>query len=81
MEIPEDDDPAFYALRNAVYALGCRSAASQDHGSDFTQASAEASQYFDNAFSVYTDLLYTPAGLTAVQALAVMVIVALFCCS
>jgi hypothetical protein len=34
---------------------------------------AEAARYFENAISVITDLLFTPTGIIAVQALVVMV--------
>lgn len=39
----------------------------------FSEAQAQAWLYFENALSVHTDLLYTPTGLSAVQALALMV--------
>ncbi|KAF9887171.1 hypothetical protein FE257_010425 [Aspergillus nanangensis] len=66
------DDVGRYALRNAVYAVGCRCAALGDKTGNFEDVQRRSLQYFHNAFSVYTDVLYMPSGLTAVQALVVM---------
>ncbi|KAL3488355.1 fungal-specific transcription factor domain-containing protein [Aspergillus germanicus] len=68
----QGDDDAHYALRNAVYAVGCRAAAQLDESPNFTETQQLSLKYFQNAFSVYTDLLYMPSGLTAVEALVVM---------
>lgn len=68
-----DEDVAWYALRNAVYAVGCRAAASTGSVKDFHQTQQRSLKFFHNAFSVYTNLLYMPSGLTAVQALVIMV--------
>ena len=68
-----DDDPAWYALRNTVYASGCRTCLSKSHSTTFIEAQAEAWRYFENALSVHTELLYTPTGISAVRALAAMV--------
>lgn len=38
----------------------------------FSEAQAQAWQYFENALSVHTELMLTPTGLPAVQALASM---------
>jgi hypothetical protein len=70
---PIDENAAWYALRNAVYAEGCRSAGSKESGQDFSQVQAEAARYFENAVSVLTELLFTPSGLMVVQAVVVMV--------
>ncbi|GKZ40039.1 hypothetical protein AbraIFM66950_002056 [Aspergillus brasiliensis] len=67
-----DEDVAWYALRNAVYAIGRRVAASIEGTGDFAAIQSEASQFFHNAFSVFPDLLFRPSGLMAVQALVVM---------
>lgn len=67
------DDVASYALRNAIYAVGCRAAALTDKSAKFTDIQQLSLRYFQNALSVYTDLLYMPSGLTAVEALIVMV--------
>ena len=77
-----DDDVAWYALRNAVYATGCRCAASVENQKDFVEVQQESVQYFHNALSVQSDLLYMPSGLMAIQALVTMVSVLTFqiCC-
>lgn len=71
-ETASDHDPSWYALRNAVYAEGCRNVGSGDNLRDFSNIQSEAARYFENALSVVTDLLFTPNGIMAVQALAVM---------
>lgn len=68
-----EENAAWYALRNIIYAIGCRSAASVDKSQDFVEIQMESLRYFHNAFSVYADLLYMPSGLMAVQALIMMV--------
>jgi hypothetical protein len=68
-----EDDVSWFALRNAVYASGCRIVLSKLASVTFSEAQAQAWSYFENALSVHTELLYTPTGLTAVQALALMV--------
>lgn len=67
-----EDDPSWFALRNTVYASGCRIVLAKDLSVSFTEAQARAWRFFENALSVHTELLYTPTGLTAVQALALM---------
>ena len=68
------DDPAWYALRNVVYASGCRILSSQDPSSAFVETQKRAWQYMENAIAVHTELLITSTGLAAVQALALMVL-------
>jgi hypothetical protein len=69
-----DDDPAWYALRHVIYATGCRYLLSkQDHPASFVEAQRRAWQYFQNALSVHTDLLFVKTSILAVQALAAMV--------
>lgn len=68
-----NNDVAWYALSNAVYAVGCRNAAAMENKKDFMEIQQESVQYFHNAFSVHSDLLYMPSGLMAIQALVVMV--------
>ncbi|BCS23676.1 fungal specific transcription factor domain-containing protein [Aspergillus puulaauensis] len=68
----QSDDVAHYALRNAIYAIGCRAAALMDNSAKFADIQQLSLRYFQNALSVYTDLLYMPSGLTAVEALIVM---------
>jgi len=67
------DDPSWFALRNAVYASGCRVVLSKDPTKTFNEAQAESWKFFENSLSVHTELIYTPTGLTAVQALTLMV--------
>lgn len=64
---------AWYALRNTVFASGCRIALSKDASKSFSEIESEAWGYFANAFSVYTELMFTFSGLLAVRALIAMV--------
>ena len=70
---PTADCPCWFALRNVVYAAGCRCILSKDSSVPFVDAQAQAWKFFENAMSALRDLLFFPAGLTAVQALALMV--------
>ena len=71
---PKDrDDPSWYALRNVVYATGCRSLRAKQLSADFHTTHRQSWQYFCNALSVYTDLLFHRTGLSSVQALTLMV--------
>ncbi|EEU33631.1 uncharacterized protein NECHADRAFT_89306 [Fusarium vanettenii 77-13-4] len=67
------DDPSWYALRNIVYAVGCRTLDSKLSSPDLQEASQQSMRYFCNALSMHTELLYSRTGLYAVQALALMV--------
>jgi hypothetical protein len=68
-------DPAWYALRNAIYAYGCRIELSKNgHHRSFAESRGQAWQYFTNALSVHTDLIYTRTDLSAIQALLIMVL-------
>lgn len=68
------DDFAWYALRNTVYAAGCKIMMTHDSHSDaFARAQAQAWTYFENALSVHTDLIYVRSDITAIQALMTMV--------
>lgn len=69
----DDEDVAWYALRNAVYAIGCRTVMAMDRTRDFSEIQQESLRLFHNSFFVLLDLLYMPSGLMAVQALIVMV--------
>jgi len=66
-----EQDPAWYALRNIVYATGCRILFPKER--DRRQRSNRSWKLFQNALSVHTDLLYSRTSLMAVQALASMV--------
>ncbi|KAI5460730.1 fungal-specific transcription factor domain-containing protein [Mariannaea sp. PMI_226] len=68
----QDDDAALYAMRNAVYAVGCRAGAAMNAAEDVMEVRRKSLQYFFNALSVYTNLIFMPTGLSAVQALIVM---------
>ena len=70
--ISAEEDPSWYALRNTVYASGCRNFLSKDHSTTFSDAQVQAWQYFENALSVLRELELSPAGLSAVQALTAM---------
>lgn len=69
----EEDDYEFYALRNAIYALGSRALLANDPLMGFVQAQNEAARFFGNAMSVFSELVFGFSGLAAVQALALMV--------
>jgi hypothetical protein len=61
----------WYALYNAVLALGCRAiqmTESVESPSSFQDSENVAWQYFQNAFSVHMDLLYHKSNFTAIQA-------------
>jgi hypothetical protein len=69
-----DDDPAWYALRNTVYASGYRlSSSNMPYSNTFGEIQQKAWRYFEKALSVHTELLYGSTGLMAVQALTAMV--------
>lgn len=67
------DDPSWYAMRSTIYASGCMALLSKDSSVAFGDVHRMAWRYFENAISVHTELLITPSGLTAVQALTLMV--------
>lgn len=66
-----DDDPAWYALRHAVFATGARMVLSRT--SSFQVASEVSWAFFGNAFSVHSELAYFKSSLMGIQALTVMV--------
>lgn len=66
-----EDDPAWYALRNAVYASGCRILVNRSMG--FQAAQEQAWPFFENALSVQSQVLYWQTTVIGVQAFAVMV--------
>ena len=70
----KEDDIEWYALRNAIYASGCKIHLSKlDQPQSFEQAQCEAWKYFENALSVHTELIYMRSGFMAIQALVTMV--------
>lgn len=67
-------DPGWYALRNAVYAIGSRLALSEDAlPASYAAAQDTSWKYFENALSVHIELLYMPTDSMAVEALLLMV--------
>lgn len=68
-----DQDASWYALRNAIYAAGCRMQAVRTHGPSSNVLLSRSWNYFLNALSKHTELMYCRTSLQAVQALAVMV--------
>ncbi|TGO36848.1 hypothetical protein BHYA_0113g00210 [Botrytis hyacinthi] len=68
-----DDDPAWYALRNTVYASGYRLSSSNMPYSNISgEIQGQAWRYFEKALDVNNELLYGSTGLMAVQALTAM---------
>lgn len=71
---PLAQDKAWYALRNTVYALGCRVSLSQEAGPNgFAESRTRSWQYFENALAVHTDIIYGRAEVTSIRALVLMV--------
>ncbi|KEF57046.1 uncharacterized protein A1O9_07236 [Exophiala aquamarina CBS 119918] len=67
-----DDDASWYALRNVVYATGCRTFLAKQNLLSWAEIQRRSWPFFENSLSVYVELLYTPTGLSAVRALAAM---------
>lgn len=68
------EDPVWYAVRNTVYAHGCRIELSDiDYSSTFAHAHKESWKYFQNALSVTGELFFPREDLGAIQALTLMV--------
>ncbi|PIB02544.1 hypothetical protein CB0940_00175 [Cercospora beticola] len=65
-----DSGPAWHALRNVVYAAGCRIELSKSRL--FKEASQQAWLYFENALAVYARLLFYKTSIMGVQALTLM---------
>lgn len=70
---PPGQDPAWYALRNVIYAFGWRSLSRHTRTSGFRYDDGEGWKYFSNALSVQSQLVYCRTGLMGVQALVTMV--------
>lgn len=66
-----DNDPAWYALRNIVFAYGSRILLSRTL--TFEEANKESQGWFLNALAVHTDILYFRTSIVGVLALIVMV--------
>ena len=69
----QPDEPSWVALRYVVNAAGCRCHLARDPSMSFVRARAQAWQYFEKAIAVFKDVVFHTRGLTAVQALALMV--------
>lgn len=68
----EDEDPGWYALRNIIYATGCRIEMSKTHNiGDSNQA---AWGWVENALSVHTEILYFETSMIGIQALTLIVV-------
>lgn len=67
------EDPVWYAVRNTVYASGCRLHRSANHAANFSAIQDEAWGYFSNALSVHSELLLSSPSIGAVRALLAMV--------
>ncbi|CAG9988756.1 unnamed protein product [Clonostachys byssicola] len=66
-------DASWYALRNTIYASGCRVFLCADSGPEsFSRSRAQSWKYFENALSVHTELLYVSTDITSIQALILM---------
>lgn len=66
-----DEDASWFALRNIIYALGCRYEMSAN--STLLEISRASWPYFENALSVHIDLMFLPSTIFGVQALVLMV--------
>ncbi|OAA35449.1 hypothetical protein BBO_08673 [Beauveria brongniartii RCEF 3172] len=64
------DDTGWFALRNAVWALGAR--LSIPKTSTYSQALSKSWVFFEKALSVHTEIILFSSSLPAVQALALM---------
>ncbi|KAH6700646.1 fungal-specific transcription factor domain-containing protein [Leptodontidium sp. MPI-SDFR-AT-0119] len=70
-----ETDPAWYALRNTVYAFGARTTTNRDSQTNgWAEAQLHGWKYFQNAFSVHSDLVYSWSSVPAVQAVFCMAI-------
>ncbi len=67
----KDENPAIYAIRNCIFASGCRIRNAPSLG--YSKAVEMASGWFENALSVHTELLYMPTTVISVVALVIMV--------
>jgi hypothetical protein len=69
-----EDDAAWYALRNVIYAFGCRfELGKASYSSTFIKAQVGGWAFFENAMSRHTELTFCRSGIMAVQALVAMV--------
>lgn len=67
----DDDDPGWYALRNTIYASGCRIELSKTQS--LKESNEAAWGWFENALSAHTEILYFRTSMVGIQALTTMV--------
>jgi hypothetical protein len=68
------DDIAWYSLRNIIYAFGARALHYKDaQPSSWLEAQGQGWKYFQNAFSVHSDLAFSWSSVASIQALFTMV--------
>ncbi|KAH8886612.1 hypothetical protein GQ53DRAFT_875270, partial [Thozetella sp. PMI_491] len=64
---------SWYALRNIVYASGCRIVLSEEATpAAFAASRTQSWRYYENALSVHTELLYSHVDLDSIRALLIM---------
>lgn len=68
-------EPAWFALRNVIFAAGYRSLLATNPNMPFAVMQAKAGYYFNNALSMFTRLILPPSSLMAIRALMLMVCV------
>lgn len=66
-----DSGSTWYALRNVIFAAGCRIELARSR--PFSEATQQAWKYFENALSVYAKLLFFKTSTLGVQTLTLMV--------
>jgi hypothetical protein len=66
-------DATWYALRNVVYAAGCKIYRSDFSAANSSDIQRECRGYFGNALSVHSELLLNKPTLRSVRALLIMV--------
>ncbi|KAH6962536.1 fungal-specific transcription factor domain-containing protein [Ilyonectria sp. MPI-CAGE-AT-0026] len=67
------DDPAWYALRNTVYAAGKRQLLNNNPAQlSFSHIQSQCWPYFENAMTVYSEILFSRVEILGVQALIAM---------
>ena len=67
-----DDDTSWYAMRNIIFASGCRVVLSRE--GTYAAAQRGSWPYFENALSVHSELLYLSTSMMGVQVLTLMVL-------
>jgi hypothetical protein len=73
---PQNTNPSWYALFNAILASGCRAALANESPEDFSRSGSIAWGFFKNALAMETNLIHKSTDLIAVQAFTVMTVYA-----